>query len=216
MVLNINKPSPSSIYLTKPKKKLPVKLSFALMILLIIILSGFIGGCIVYKFLYKSQDQPFLNQSFGSDNTSTISNAFASQAQKVGAKKCEAVFSVLGDSAVNGSNHDMMYFGSEASADQNPIGALIGQFYAGNNARGSAVVFASPLNNGCAGVLMRTVLQLQPCSKVAQLLPEGSEQLKNLTATAVFHLPNNFNVMLMPASETSCIIVSSLNLIDKK
>ncbi|UXM94715.1 hypothetical protein N5853_11515 [Bartonella sp. HY329] len=217
MTSDQNNNSPSSIYQTKPKKKSFLAQPVFWLILLVLILIVIAGFLVADKFGGSAtQSQPAAVDPQANHTTTLINNEFAKQAQDVGAKKCAALFSNLGDAVISGSTYDAIYTGSQQSADENPIGALIGQVYTSTNGRGTGVVFAAPTANGCAGVLTRTILQMQSCGEIAQQLPAGSERLKDLTATAVFKLPNNFSVMLMPASETSCVIVTSLNLSEKK
>ncbi|UXN03921.1 hypothetical protein [Bartonella sp. HY406] len=217
MTSDQNNNSPSSIYQTKPKKKSFLAQPVFWLILLVLILIGIAGFLVADKLSGSTTPQaPAATEPQTGNATNMINNEFAKQAQEIGAKKCAALFSNLGDAVISGSTYDAIYIGSQQGADENPIGALIGQVYTSTNGRGTGVVFAAPTPNGCAGVLTRTILQMQSCGEIAQQLPAGSERLKDLTATAVFKLPNNFNVMLMPASETSCVIVTSLNLTDKK
>lgn len=221
MTTEPNNHSPSSIYQTKPKKKSFFAKPVFWLSLLVIILIAVAGFLIVDKFTNQSAANPTgASQPSTADNASSnstvLNNAFGQEATKIGAKKCAALFSNMGENLVSGSSFDMIASGTEQAGDENPISAITGQVYTSNNGRGSGVVFASPLGNGCAGMLTRTILQMQSCAEIAQQLPAGSERLKDLAATAAFHLPNNFNVLLMPASETSCIIISTINLTDKK
>lgn len=146
-----------------------------------------------------------------------LNNPFGQQAEQMGVKNCAALFSVLGETLAVNSQYSAQMIWHQKEADRHAVQSLVGQVYSTDNniSKGAGAVFAAPVNGGCEGMMVRTVLAPQSCTDIVKdQLPKGAERQNDLTETAVFRLPDKGYVMMIPASTASCVVVTALNLTD--
>ncbi|MHC5307810.1 hypothetical protein [Bartonella sp. LJL80] len=144
-----------------------------------------------------------------------VENTFGEQAKKIGAAKCAALFSNLGQTATQGAQFQAATSWDSKKPDERSLSATIGQIYGDNTTKGAGFVFTAPVENGCEGNMVRTVITQTSCSQLAQeQLPQGSKRMDDLGGVALFNLPNVGQVIMIPASQTSCVVVTSINLSD--
>ncbi|AQS41660.1 MAG: Hypothetical protein BHV28_09640 [Candidatus Tokpelaia hoelldobleri] len=178
-----------------------------------------IGGIalvlIIISVIYVTLTGNYKNKA---SSIKVLNNLFGQQAEQMGMKRCAALFSVLGETLTANSQYSAQIISTPKAANRHTIQSLVGQIYNVNNkiSKGASTVFAAPVDGGCEGMMIRTVLTPQSCTEVVKdQLPKGVERQNDLAETALFRLPGSGYVMLMPASASSCVVVTALNLTDE-
>lgn len=147
-----------------------------------------------------------------------LPNDFGKAAVQMGVKACAPLFSVLGQTLIANSEYSAKLIPDKNNADAHGLTGLVGQYYPGDEgkSKGAGIIYAAPLQNGCEGMLVRTLLIQHSCADIAaKQLPQGAKRQEDLAQTPLFALPDGGYVMMVPASEQSCVVTLAMNLRSK-
>ena len=135
---------------------------------------------------------------------------FAEQAGKLGAQKCAALYSALGNLVSHGADYAVRTETNKEAPDAHLIQGAVGMTYKLPDLNGQAagLVFAAPVANGCEGHLVRVAPFQKSCAQVVKDMPAGSVPAANLSGVPLYQLGGNQGQALMIASGTSCVVVT--------
>lgn len=135
---------------------------------------------------------------------------FDKHISQAGIHGCAKVFSALGQALTLGSSYAVKTQWNDTSADTHTLQAVAGMSYDTSDYKGQAagIVFASPIDQGCEGNLVRVVPFPKTCQEVVATLPQGSKLSETLSGTPLYDIGNNANQVLLVPAGNSCVVVT--------
>jgi hypothetical protein len=135
---------------------------------------------------------------------------FDDSVKKASLRACAKTFVDLGKTAAANSDYMAMSQWNQTQPDSHAVQSLVGMNFKNQAglSSGAGVVFASPIQGGCEGNMVRIVPAQQTCGVVAQSMGiTNNQQIPSLSGVPVLTAKNGTRIMLVPAGNT-CVIVT--------
>ena len=135
------------------------------------------------------------------------------QLQKAGVKRCLQVAQAVGQATMVGTaEYAAASTWNSKQPDNRFSVSMIGQKFNSADAsvkNGISGVFSSPTSEGkCDAAAIQIIPTVEPCSKTEALILEKGKSLGNLAGVPIFQNAANAQVMLIPATNNSCVLVA--------
>jgi hypothetical protein len=137
-------------------------------------------------------------------------NLFQDHANKLGARKCAALYAALGQGLTQGAAFAVKTEADKTSPDAHIVQGVVGMTYNLPDLKGQAggAVLAAPRAQGCEGYMVRVAPFQKPCGEMVRALPAGSAGEQMLSGVAQYRLGGNQGQALMIPSGPGCVVVT--------
>lgn len=133
------------------------------------------------------------------------------QLSKAGVKSCLQIAKAVGQATMFGTEYAAASTWNSKQPDSRFTVSMIGQKLAPNSGatNGISGVFSAPTSNGkCDAAAVQIIPTQDACSKIQTQVLEKGKLLGDLAGVPILQNAANAQVMLIPASNNSCVVVA--------
>lgn len=137
---------------------------------------------------------------------------FDDHARQAGIKACKDVFPTLGAVMAADSAYRTATFWNQKEADKHATASLAGLGFSHPDLKGAGagVIYAAPVGKGCEGLSVRIVPVPGTCPAFIATLQDDVAQREDLIGVELLILKSGVRVMALPASDSTCLAVTTV------